>query len=145
MISRNVLAAGLFTASVLVAAGGTATAAAAGSSGSRSTAAPAAAVGSGTLGCAQLEALWRAAGGSSGEELMAAKIAMAESGGRQYATDADGNGTVDKGYWQINTVHGALATYNALGNAKAAVIISVNGTDWGPWVTYQTGAYEDEC
>ena len=34
---------------------------------------------------------------------MAAEIATAESGGQQYATDADGNGTVDRGYWQINS------------------------------------------
>ena len=40
---------------------------------------------SGTLGCSGLEALWEAAGGSHAEAFMAAEIAMAESGGRQYA------------------------------------------------------------
>ena len=40
----------------------------------------------------------------------------------------NGNGTVDRGYWQINSVHGSLSTYGAAGNARAAVLISGNGT-----------------
>jgi LysM repeat protein len=97
---------------------------------------------SGTLGCSGLEALWEAAGGSHGEAFMAAEIAMAESGGQQYALSP----TNDYGYWQINGSHGpALATYNPIGNAKAAIIISDNGTDWAPWTTYVTGAYEGRC
>jgi Lysozyme like domain len=115
--------------------------ASAGGSGARVAAADA----GGTLDCSQLEALWESAGGSADTAFMAAEIATAESGGRQYATDADGNGTTDEGYWQINTSHGALATYNPYGNARAAVIISANGTDWAPWVTYQTGAYAGKC
>jgi LysM repeat protein len=96
---------------------------------------------SGTLGCSGLEALWEAAGGSHAEAFMAAEIAMAESGGRQYALSP----TNDYGYWQINGSHGALATFNPIGNAKAAIIISNDGTDWNPWTTYVTGAYEGRC
>jgi LysM repeat protein len=97
---------------------------------------------SGTLGCSGLEALWEAAGGSHGAAFMAAEIAMAESGGQQYALSP----TDDYGYWQINGSHGpALATYNPIGNAKAAIIISDDGTDWDPWTTYITGAYEGRC
>jgi Lysozyme like domain len=106
---------------------------------------PAAAVSSGTLDCRQLEALWESAGGSPSAAFMAAEIATAESSGQQYATDDDGNGTTDEGYWQINTSHGSLATYAAYGNARAAVLISDDGTDWSPWVTYQTGAYAGQC
>jgi LysM repeat protein len=95
----------------------------------------------GTLGCSGLEALWEAAGGSHGEAFMAAEIAMAESGGNQYALSP----TNDYGYWQINGSHGALATFNAMGNAKAAIIISDDGRDWDPWTTYVTGAYEGRC
>ncbi len=28
---------------------------------------------------------------------------------------------------------------------EAAVSISDDGTNWSPWVTYQTGAYEGQC
>jgi len=97
---------------------------------------------SGTLGCSGLEALWEAAGGSHAEAFMAAEIAMAESGGRQYALSP----TNDYGYWQINGSHGpAMATFNPIGNAKAAIAISRDGTDWYPWTTYTSGAYAGRC
>ena len=97
---------------------------------------------SGTLGCSGLEALWEAAGGSPAEAFMAAEIAMAESGGNQYAVSP----TNDYGYWQINGSHGpAQATFDPIGNARAAVAISSDGTDWYPWTTYVTGAYQGRC
>jgi LysM repeat protein len=100
------------------------------------------AVPSGTLSCSGLEELWKDAGGSSGEATMAASIAMAESGGNEYALSP----TNDYGYWQINGSWGpALATYNALGNAKAAVHISADGSNWSPWTTYTSGAYYGRC
>lgn len=110
----------------------------------QSASAPSATVPSGTLSCPGLEELWEDAGGAPSQALTAAEIAMAESSGQQYATDNDGNGTTDEGYWQINTINGD-ATYSPLGNAKAAVSISDDGTNWSPWVTYQTGAYEGQC
>jgi LysM repeat protein len=98
---------------------------------------------SGTLSCSGLEELWQDAGGSEGEAVMAASIAMAESAGNQYALSP----TDDVGYWQINypSWGPSLATYNALGNAKAAVQISANGTNWSPWTTYTSGAYYGRC
>jgi hypothetical protein len=99
----------------------------------------------GTLGCAGLEALWESVGGSRAAAFTAAEIAMAESSGQQYATLVNTDGTTDRGYWQINSSHGALSTYAAAGNARAAVVISANGTDWSPWVTWQTGAYAGKC
>ena len=97
---------------------------------------------SGNLSCSGLEALWEAAGGSRGEAFMAAEIAMAESGGRQYAHSP----TNDFGYWQINGGHGpAMATYDPLGNARAAIAISSNGSNWRPWTTYTSGAYRGRC
>jgi LysM repeat protein len=96
---------------------------------------------SGTLGCTQLEELWEAAGGSQGEAFTAAEIAMAESGGNQYATGTVG----ERGYWQINPDHGSLSTYDPMGNAKAAVIISADGTNWTPWTTYTSGLYIGRC
>jgi LysM repeat protein len=99
----------------------------------------------GRLSCSGLQQLWDSAGGDPSRSFMAAEIAEAESGGSQYATHDDSNGSVDEGYWQINTVNGAYATYNALGNAESAVALSHDGTDWEPWVTYQTGAYSGLC
>jgi LysM repeat protein len=96
---------------------------------------------SGTLGCTGLEELWQEAGGGQGEAFMAAEIAMAESSGQQYAT----GGVGERGYWQINPNHGSLSTYDPLGNAKAAVIISADGTNWTPWTTYTSGAYLGRC
>ena len=96
---------------------------------------------SGTLTCPGLEELWEEAGGSSGQAVMAASIAMAESSGQQFATGAAG----ERGYWQINPDHGSLSTYDPLGNAKAAVIISADGTNWTPWTTFTSGAYQGRC
>ena len=98
----------------------------------------------GSKTCLAMERLWERAGGSSSSAFMAAEIAMAESSGQQYATDYDKNGTVDRGYWQINSIN-AGSSFNAIVNAKAAVRISVDGTNWNPWVTYQTGAYQGQC
>lgn len=96
---------------------------------------------SGMLGCSGLEALWREAGGSPAAEVTAASIAMAESGGNQFATGTVG----ERGYWQINPVNGVLSTYNALGNAHAAVVMSGNGANWSPWTTFTSGAYAGRC
>ncbi len=99
----------------------------------------------GTLDCSRLEALWESAGGSASAAFTAAEIAQAESSGRQYATNGNSNGTTDRGYWQINSSHGSLSTFDAHGNARAAVLISSDGTDWTPWTTYRTGAYAGKC
>jgi hypothetical protein len=99
----------------------------------------------GTLSCSGLEALWESAGGSRGTAFMAAEIAMAESAGHQYSTDLNGGRSTDRGYWQVNSIHGALSTYSAAGNARAAVLLSDDGTDWSPWVTYNTRAYVGQC
>jgi LysM repeat protein len=96
---------------------------------------------SGTLGCPGLEELWEQAGGSSAEAVTAASIAMAESSGEQFATGAAG----ERGYWQINPDHGSLSTYDPLGNAKAAVIISDDGANWTPWTTFTSGRYLGRC
>ena len=96
---------------------------------------------SGTLSCPGLEELWEQGGGSHAEAFMAAEIAMAESSGQQFATGAAG----ERGYWQINPDHGSLSTYDPLGNAKAAVIISDDGANWTPWTTFTSGAYIGRC
>jgi hypothetical protein len=95
----------------------------------------------GTLGCGGLERLWESAGGAPAAAVTAASVAMAESGGNQFATGPYG----ERGYWQINPVNGSLSTYNAYGNARAAVIMSHDGSNWSPWTTYVDGAYRGRC
>jgi len=96
---------------------------------------------SGTLSCSGLEDLWDHAGGNPADAFMAAEIAMAESGGRQYALSP----TDDYGYWQINASNGALATFDAYGNARSAIILSDDGTNWDAWTTYREGLYVGKC
>jgi hypothetical protein len=96
----------------------------------------------GTLGCHGLEQLWESVGGRHAAAVTAASIAMAESGGNQYATGPFG----ERGYWQINPVNGpTLSTYHARGNAHAALVMSHNGRNWSPWTTYTDGAYRGRC
>lgn len=107
---------------------------------------PGAASESGTLNCSQLESLWEKAGGPPSAAFTAAEVAMAESSGRQYAVNQNTNGSTDEGYWQINNqAWPGLATYDPLANAKAAVQISQDGTNWQPWVTFDHGAENGQC
>ena len=94
-------------------------------------------------GIGQIKSLWTRAGGSAGAQNMAAAIAMAESGGDpNVVSPPNSDGSVDRGLWQINSIHGPLSTTNRLGNAKAAVSISSNGRNWNPWTVFKTGAYK---
>lgn len=95
----------------------------------------------GMYSCSGLESLWEEAGGSSAEAFMAAEIAMAESGGNPSAISP----TDDFGLWQINGSNGSLATLDALQNAKSAITLSDNGSNWGAWTTYTSGAYSGKC
>ena len=107
-------------------------------------------VSSGTLSCRQLEQLWIAAGGNPAHAFLAAEVARAESAGLQYARDpASGtyaSGTVDYGYWHINTINGGSpASFDPMKNARQAVAISRNGTYWWPWITWRHGAEAGQC
>lgn len=83
---------------------------------------------------------------------IAVAIAKAESGYDADATNLNTNGTTDYGLWQINSVHlepgGDLAGWTSKDlldpakNAQAAWIVSSHGTNFGPWVTYRTGAFK---
>jgi LysM repeat protein len=95
----------------------------------------------GRYNCSSLESLWRQAGGSPAHALMAAEIARAESGGNPNAISP----TDDFGLWQINASNGALSTLNAYENARSAIILSHDGTNWDPWTTYHIGAYYGQC
>jgi len=92
----------------------------------------------------QLEDLWTQAGGNAAYSAMAAAIAMAESGGDSDATNTNTNGTTDRGLWQVNSIHGSQSTNDPVANARAAVSISSNGTNWRPWCTAWTGPCSGE-
>jgi LysM repeat protein len=95
----------------------------------------------GRYGCAALEALWKRAGGNPAAAGLAAEIATAESGGDPEAISP----TDDYGLWQINFSNGDLATLNPLANARSAIYLSRDGTDWSAWTTYRDGAYAGRC
>ena len=99
--------------------------------------------GAGDLSVAEIGSFAAKAGFSGTSLAMAIAVALAESNGNPDAIDYDGNGTVDRGLWQINSVHTQFSPacdYDPLCAAKAAYSISAGGTDWEPWVTYQHGA-----
>lgn len=87
---------------------------------------------------AALEAIWIQAGGNPAKADIASAVALAESSGNPNAISP----TQDYGLWQINrAAHPTQFTLNPLANARAAVAISSNGTNWTPWVTFNSGAY----
>jgi hypothetical protein len=99
--------------------------------------------GAGDLSVAEIGTFAAKAGFSGTSLAMAVAVALAESNGNPDATDLDHNGTVDRGLWQINSVHtqfSAACDYDPLCAAEAAFSVSAAGTDWEPWVTYQHGA-----
>jgi hypothetical protein len=86
--------------------------------------------------------LWMRAGGSRDAAAIAAAVALAESRGVDTVSPPNSNGTVDRGYWQINSVHGAMSSLDPMTNAKAAISISSNGRNWNPWTEYRNGDYK---
>lgn len=91
---------------------------------------------------AELKALWLKYGGSAASADTAAAVALAESGGVATASGTNTDGSVDRGLWQINSVHGGLSTFDVAANTKAAIKISNNGTNWNPWVAFKSGSYK---
>lgn len=79
--------------------------------------------------------------------VIATAIALAESGGDTTSTNKNRNGTVDRGLFQINSVHrqfdGARLlsdpTYNA---ACALSLYNARGGRFTDWVVYNRGTYQ---
>lgn len=88
---------------------------------------------------AQLEQLWISAGGPAWAAPQAAAISEAESGGNPTNSYVESDGTISRGLWQINSVHGSASTFDPLGNASAAVALwsannqSFGNASGGPW------------
>lgn len=84
-------------------------------------------------------------------EQTAIAVALAESGGNPNATNQNKNSagqvtSTDRGLWQINNVyHSEVSDSCAFSPACAATQtyrISSGGSNWTPWTTYKTGAYQ---
>ena len=76
---------------------------------------------------------------------VAVAVGRAESGGRADAVGIVGDGSRDRGIWQINDrwhpeVSDACA-FDPGCSALAVYRISRGGADWSSWVTYNSGAY----
>ena len=71
-------------------------------------------------------------------------VALAESGGNPSAHNQNSNGSIDRGLWQINSVHvqyDPIKLFDPAYNAQAAFQISSGGNNWNPWTTYTNGRY----
>lgn len=77
--------------------------------------------------------LWVKAGGSPQAAAMAAAVADASSGLNPNSSFTDTEGIVHNGLWSIPATQGALATTDPMANARAAIQLSDNGTDWSKW------------
>jgi hypothetical protein len=88
----------------------------------------------------------KAAGFPESAWVTAIAVALAESGGNSDAlNDANSNGSSDYGLFQVNSVHAGLLNggnwRDPVYNAKMALSISSNGSNWKPWVAYTTGRH----
>jgi hypothetical protein len=95
-----------------------------------------------SLSFEEVKRLWIQHGGDPGQANVAAAVATAESGRRPGATNASNtNGTIDRGLFQMNSIHGGCSTYDLDENVRCAVKLSRNGSYWKPWVAFNTKAY----
>ena len=79
------------------------------------------------------------------DPLLAAAVAMAESGGNALAVgDRDKGGSY--GLWQINVrahpQYAESSLYDPEYNARAALAISKGGDDWHDWSAFNDGSYK---
>lgn len=94
------------------------------------------------LSFGELKAAWIRNGGNPAAAPIAAAVAMAESGGNVNAINHNSDGSIDRGPWQVNSVHGDLSQTGDVDQAaRAAIKISNNGANWNPWVTFKNGAF----
>ena len=82
---------------------------------------------------AQVKNYWIQAGGNPQAADMAAAVADAESGLNGAATRTNPDGSVGIGLWLIPQNGTPPGSTDPLANARAAVQLSQNGTDWTQW------------
>jgi hypothetical protein len=82
-------------------------------------------------------AIWERNGGASSHVTVAVSVSMAESGGNSNARSPSN----DWGLWQINATNFGTLGVNEADildpdvNARCAIRMSGNGTNWAPWCT----------
>jgi hypothetical protein len=76
---------------------------------------------------------------------VAVAIALGESSGIVTASHVNAGGSIDRGVWQINSIHGKseACLFDLDCNAAAMFDISSGGTNWRPWAVYTGGRYLD--
>lgn len=83
--------------------------------------------------------------GFKGRELTTVVALMcAESGRYTEAWHENENGSVDRGLFQLNTIHAEVSdaeAYNPKYNAMYAYALSQRGQDFSPWAAYNSGAH----
>lgn len=93
----------------------------------------------------QIAAAVKSAGFPESAWVTAIAVALAESGGNSDATNSNSNRSTDYGLFQINSVHSDLLNganwRDPVENARMALAVSSNGTNWKPWVAYTTGRH----
>jgi hypothetical protein len=83
----------------------------------------------------ELGELWEYFGGPASKVAEAVAIAWRESRGRSRARNVNTNGTIDRGLWQINSVHGSLSTFDPYDNAHNAVDL-FHREGFRPWALH---------
>jgi Lysozyme like domain len=83
----------------------------------------------------QVKNIWIQAGGNPRAADMAAAVADASSGLNPNATFTNPDGSVGVGLWLIDKNGMPPGSTDPLANARAAVQLSNNGTDWKNWCT----------
>ena len=98
-----------------------------------------------TLSPAGILNVWERNGGSSAHGAVAVAVSLAESGGNERAVSPSS----DYGLWQINSIHFRTFGVNSSTvldpdtNARIAISLSGNGTNWAPWCTCWTNPARD--
>lgn len=94
----------------------------------------------------EVVAIVKGAGWTGNDIALGASIIMAESGGNPGAVNNNTNGTRDRGLWQINDVHNSKMPdadrFDPAINTQLARMIYMESGGWGPWSTYNNGAYQ---
>lgn len=89
--------------------------------------------GSGAMTTDQAKNFWIQAGGNPQAADMAAAVADASSGLDPAITRQNPDGTMSVGLWLIPQNGSPPGSTDPLANARAAVQLSKNGTDWSQW------------
>lgn len=90
----------------------------------------------------QVAKVARGAGFKGSSLVTALAVARGESGWNEGAVNrSNSDGSIDRGLWQINSIHGSKSTLDPAANARAAFSISKAGRDWSPWVVFQKGLH----